>query len=498
MNPSSTDRYVLPRWLRPWEEFWFTPADPSVLALMRICAGMIVVYTLMVYSFTLQDFMGEHSWHDLKLRRDLVENRPVQVGSLNWNDAGPLPEPVTAFQEEYRRSYRKKWGSMPPPPYPDDNDIDMVDFLNNFRQKFRGDLRINGLKLPTTLNERQYAWEYTKLWGTPPPAYAQSQEEDDAINVYMLENGVDPRRVYAKGRPVWSIWFHVIDPTAMAIVHGLIVFSAVLFTIGFGTRITTALVWFGSLSYIHRNPSVLFGVDTMMTIMLFYLMFSPCGEAYSVDRALRRWWVNAKPGVISWWYRLLRLPVPTPLAPADPVPDLPAPSVSANFVIRLLQIHVCIIYLMAGLSKLQGNAWWNGNAIWLTLGNYEFAPMQFEIYLRFLRFLGGNQMLYDAFMTGSGLFTLSFEIGYAFLIWRPRLRWIFLAAAILLHGGIGLFLGLKTFSLMMLVLNMAFLRKEEVYWIFNLLSGLRGKLQAPAPAAVLQPVAAAPAHNRLP
>ena len=30
------------------------------------------------------------------------------------------------------------------------------------------------------------------------------------------------------------------------------------------------------------------------------------------------------------------------------------------------------------------------------------------------------------------------------------------------------------------------------------LSGLRGKLQASAPAAALQPVAAAPAHNRLP
>ena len=492
MNPPSNERYVLPRWLRPWEEFWFTPADPAVLALMRICAGMIVVYTLFVYSFTLQEFMGEHSWHDLKLRRNIVENRPVQGGSLHWTHAGPLPEPVNDWQKTYKSVYRRNWGIAPPPPYPAEDDLDMVSFLHSFRTTFSTDLRINGLKLPTTLSEKEYAWRYTQRWGIPPPAYVQSQEEEDAINDYMMrENGIDPRRVYAKGMPVWSIWFHVTDPTAMGIVHALIVFSAFLFMIGFGTRITTALVWFGSLSYIHRNPSILFGVDTMMTILLFYLMFSPCGEVYSVDRCLRRWWIKAKPGVVQWWYQLLRLQMPTNIAPADPVPEVPTPSVSANFVIRLLQVHVCIIYLMSGLSKLQGNAWWNGTAVWMTLGNYEFAPMQFDIYLGFLRFLGGNQMLYDACMTGSGLFTLSFEIGYAFLIWRPRLRWIFLAAAIMLHAGIGLLMGLKTFSLMMLVLNMAFLRKEEVYWIFSFLANPRGKWQG-ASAAPTQPTVAAP------
>jgi hypothetical protein len=206
----------------------------------------------------------------------------------------------------------------------------------------------------------------------------------------------------------------------------------------------------------------------MMTILLFYLMFSPCGVVYSLDRMIRQWWVKAKPDVVHWWYGLLRRPLPAEMVPADPVPETPTPSVAANVVIRLLQIHVCIVYLFSGLSKLQGPAWWNGGAIWLTLGNYEFAPMQFEFYLKFLRLLGSHQLLYDGFMTIGGLFTLIFEVGYAFLIWRPRLRWLFLAAAVILHGGIGLFMGLKTFSLMMLVMNMAFLRKEEVYWLFAL------------------------------
>ena len=59
------------------------------------------------------------------------------------------------------------------------------------------------------------------------------------------------------------------------------------------------------------------------------------------------------------------------------------------------------------------------------------------------------------------------ERGYAFLVWRPATRWLFLAGAILLHGFIGLFMGLKTFSLMMLIFNMAFLRPNEVRWFLG-------------------------------
>jgi hypothetical protein len=472
MTPPTADTTVLPRWLRGWEQFWFTPADPSVLALIRIGCGMIVVYTLFVYSFNLQEFMGEHAWNDLQLQREKVHEVPRIYAPLNWNEAGQLPEPKKGFQTEYRRNYRSRFGVWPPPPYP--VSPEQADYLDTFRAQHGIDLRLNGLQPSDDPDQRNYAEIYTNLWRVPPPAYPKDREEALQIDEYMFRWGVDPRRVYAKGMPTWSIWFHVTDPTAMAIVHGLIVFSAFLFTIGFGTRFTSALTWFGSLCYIHRDQAVLFGVDTMMTIVLFYLLISPCGAAWSVDRLIRKWWVKAKPGVVAWWYRLLRRPAPTDLAPAAPVPDLPEPSIAANVAIRLLQIHLCIIYLIAGLAKLLGRAWWDGSAIWMTLGNYEFAPMQFDLYLRFLRFLGSHQLLYEAFMTGGGLFTLAFEIGYAFLVWRPRLRWFFLASALLLHGGIGLFLGLKTFSFMMLVMNMAFLRKEEVYWLFSLLPGSAG------------------------
>ena len=139
---------------------------------------------------------------------------------------------------------------------------------------------------------------------------------------------------------------------------------------------------------------------------------------------------------------------------------------------RLLQIHVCIIYFIAGVSKLQGTSWWNGTALWSVLANFEFAPMQFAIYNDILRAICRNEILIQLVLTGGCYFTLAFEIGYTFLVWFRRTRWVVLAGAIMLHGTIGIFMGLKTFSLVMLVMNLAFVRPDEVRWVFSRVSRL--------------------------
>src|SRR5262249_41747962 len=54
------------------------------------------------------------------------------------------------------------------------------------------------------------------------------------------------------------------------------------------TRVTAVLTFLGTLSYINRNSGVLFGMDTMQTILLFYLMVGPSGAALSVDRLVGR------------------------------------------------------------------------------------------------------------------------------------------------------------------------------------------------------------------
>lgn len=465
-----------------WNRFWFSPADPTILGMIRILCGMISLYTIAVYSFSLADFMGEHGWYSLELRSDVVHNRAMAKGTINWANHGPLPEPSSEFETQYREHYRKRWGEDPPPPYPKDELS--ANYIEQFRVAMGYDPRNNGLRPPKDLAEQTYLELYARKNFFPPPAYPRDMPKDleekltskdekvvsklsypemfgpEAVEIekYFDRHGADPRMIYARGTPVWSLWFHVVDPTAMTIVHGAFVLVTFLFMIGFCTRVTSFLSWFAALTYIHRNPAILFGVDTMMGVTLLYLAIGPSGAALSVDRWLYRRRFRAQFG-------------------AEPPP--PEPSVTANFAIRLLQIHVCIIYFIAGISKLQGAAWWNGSAVWGTIANFEFAPMQNEFYMWVLRAIHRNQLVGEWFLFIAGFFTLAFEISYPYLIWRPATRWLLLAAAILLHGLIGLFMGLKTFALLMLVMNMAFLRTDEVLW---LLSPFRGAPPNPAAA----------------
>src|SRR4051812_49927307 len=47
-----------------WSRFWFTPADPTPLCLMRIVAGLLVLYVHIAYTFDLQPLMGGDGWYN--------------------------------------------------------------------------------------------------------------------------------------------------------------------------------------------------------------------------------------------------------------------------------------------------------------------------------------------------------------------------------------------------------------------------------------------------
>jgi hypothetical protein len=269
-------------------------------------------------------------------------------------------------------------------------------------------------------------------WDQPVTPPAQNDQEREFIKRW----GVHPSQVMCYGQPLWSIWYHVTDPTWMWVAHGCILAAMFLFTIGLCTRVTSVLTWLGMLCYTQRAPTSLFGMDTIMNVVVLYLMIGPSGAALSVDRLIARYWAT---------YQALRnhLPVPTLMRPA--------PSVSANVAIRLLQIHVCIIYAASGLSKLQGPAWWSGWSVWGTMVNYEFSPMRLQIYTGFLHLISQHRWLCELVTEGGSYFTLAFEIYFPVLVWIPSLRWTMVLAAVVLHTGIALCMGLVTFSLMMLI-----------------------------------------------
>ena len=62
-----------------------------------------------------------------------------------------------------------------------------------------------------------------------------------------------------------------------------------LFTIGLWTRVTSVLALVVAISYVHRVPAALFGLDQINIMLTLYLAIGPSGQALSVDRWLARW-----------------------------------------------------------------------------------------------------------------------------------------------------------------------------------------------------------------
>ncbi len=437
-----------PYWRRvavSWNRFWFARRDPTVLALMRWCCGALTCYTIFAYSFGLQEFIGANAWLNVDIRMGSVQGRPNST--VIFSKINPLPHPTpaptgTAEEERWAAEYKEAIGLRPPAPHP--RTQSEADYCIEYRKRFGIDLRYFGLHPPRHPTQTVYLERMTKAWRVPPGGYPLMDvgsgdptlaviDPDKAAEVeaYMRFHRADPYLNESRGITAFSIWFHVTDPTAQAVWHWLFVLVSFLFTIGLFTRFTGPATWFAALCYIHRSPASLFGVDTMMIVLLMYLMISPCGAVWSVDRWLQGHGARVKP------------------------------TVSANFVTRLFQVHLCWIYLIAGCAKFLGDAWWRGTAVWNTMNNFEYAPMN-DWYLGLIRLLCANQYVFETVMTIGTIGTLAFELSYAFLVWRPWGRPWILGGALFLHGLIGVFMSLRTFSLMMLTLNLIFLRPDEV------------------------------------
>lgn len=219
----------------------------------------------------------------------------------------------------------------------------------------------------------------------------------------------------------WSLWWFVPTGAEYQFHVGCLI-VLFLFWIGFATRATSILAWIITVSYAHRSMLSNFGLDQVNAMLAFYLMLAPCGARLSFD---------------SWWRKRKKIAV--------------TPSASATLAARLIQVHICVIYVWAGLSKLQGSAWWTGDAIWQVIANYEYQSAD-------LTWLANYPTVLQ--LATHGL--LLFEITFPFLVFHRRLRPLAFAIGIALHLGIGAFLGMWTFGLIMICGYLAFFNADEI------------------------------------
>jgi uncharacterized membrane protein YphA (DoxX/SURF4 family) len=224
---------------------------------------------------------------------------------------------------------------------------------------------------------------------------------------------------------VWSYLWSVESPALLWTLHlgALVVFA--LLTVGLFTRVVSVLAFLITLSYCHRLIGSQFGLDQVNAMLAMYLMIGPAGAAWSVDR----------------W-----------LAVRNSGDDRSAaPSPWTTVAIRLIQLHMCIIYLFGGIGKMRGEMWWDGSAVWYALSNLEYQSVDATWLVHYPWFI--------ALLTH---ITVFWETFYCFFVWPKLTRPICLGLAVAVHGGIAIFLGMKTFGLAMIIGNAAFVYPETV------------------------------------
>jgi uncharacterized membrane protein YphA (DoxX/SURF4 family) len=246
---------------------------------------------------------------------------------------------------------------------------------------------------------------------------------------FLGANGYTPVEFLeqAPGRD-WSSWsiFRWIGPTWLLwTVHILALVVFAMLFVGLFSRVAAVLAYFLAVSYAQRvTPGAFFGLEKTNCMLAMYLVLGPCGARYSLDR-------------------LWRLRRGDKAEPED--------STSANLAIRLLQVHLCIVYLFSGMAKFDGVTWNVGTAMWWSAANYEYQSFD-------LTWIAGWPLLTAALTH----LTVFWELYYCCLIWNRFTRPIMLWLAVVIHGGIALFMGMITFGLAMIIANLAFLKPETV------------------------------------
>jgi len=195
-------------------------------------------------------------------------------------------------------------------------------------------------------------------------------------------------------------------------VSGAYVVALVLMLFGLWTRLSTLSAWFLHWLLMYSSYATNYGVDLFAHVFLFYLMFLPAGAAWSLDVKWRG--VN---------------PAATPMA---------------RLGLRIIQLHLCIMYLASGLEKATGIQWWNGELLWraLQLPVYRQFDMSWLAHYPLLPMIGGWT-------------TLMVETLYCIFIWPRRTRRLWIFAICCLHGGIIVFLGLSLFGATMCILTLS-------------------------------------------
>lgn len=222
----------------------------------------------------------------------------------------------------------------------------------------------------------------------------------------------------------WSFFSYLESPTDLWIAHVASLVVLVLYTVGAFSRVTSILATIVVLSYVHRAPVVTSQFEPVLTLTMIYLCIAPTGSRWSVD---------------AWRARRKAEDADRPLA-------ISTTSTAATVASRLIQIHLCAVFVMMALAKISGDVWWAGDAVWWLIARPESRLIDLS------GLLAGHPYLLNFWTHGIVLFEFTFPV----LVWNQLARPAMLFLAVLHWTMLAVITALVPFCATMLIASVAF------------------------------------------
>lgn len=196
--------------------------------------------------------------------------------------------------------------------------------------------------------------------------------------------------------------------------------AAACLTLGLFTRVSAVIVYLALVSCDARNSFIFTGADNMLRVESFLLMFSQCGAALSVDRL-----IGKKLGKKHC---------------------LEGSELASPWALRLIQLQIAFCYWAAFSSKINGNTWVDGSAVFYV--THIIEENKYAI-----------PFVYDHLWTCQLLtwFTLAVEFALAVLIWIKELRLPLIFLGIAFHLALDYTLIIPQFQFVMIVSLLSFI-----------------------------------------
>nr|WP_206327707.1 HTTM domain-containing protein [Streptomyces sp. S3(2020)] len=320
----------------------------------------------------------------------------------------------------------------------------------------------------------------------------------DLAEQLIAGNGAFTALIWSDGR----IWFES--------VYGLAVLSSVLLLLGWRTRTMSVLFMVGVLSLQNRSIFMGDGGDNVLHLMCVYLVFTRCGQVWSLDarRARRENAARARGervvdrvGPVLWivlglaliaatgagrllegdlfvpallwavwlglgvWWTIGRLaPTDQPRILLDVIANI-----VHNGALLVIMAEACLIYATAGWYKIQGTRWQDGTAVYYPLHLDYFSPWP---------------ALADALSSSATMVllvtygTVLVQVAFPFTLFNRRVKNVLLAAMMTEHAVIAVVLGLPFFSLAMIAADAVFLPTPFLRRMGGRAGGLAARVRA--------------------